>query len=59
MLKIWKYRYITVFGKICVIKNLILPNMMNIAAIFPDITKKRIEDIEILFWKFMGQIRYQ
>ena len=42
----WKLRYFTVFGKICVIKMLMLAKMTHIANILPDITRKKVEQIE-------------
>ena len=40
--KNWRYRYLTVVGKICVIKTLVLPKLAHIAAILPNISRKRI-----------------
>ena len=42
----------TDFGKICVIKTLMLPKLAHIAAILPNISRKKIEEIEKVCLKF-------
>ena len=46
VVKHWKYRYILVFGKICVIKTWMFAKITHIESIVRDITKKKIEDID-------------
>ena len=51
--KNWRYRYLRVFGKICGIKTLMLPKLMHIETIFPNITRKKIQEILKICCKFM------
>ena len=42
VVKNWRFRYLTIFGKICVIKTLMLLKLSHIAAILPKISRKKI-----------------
>ena len=41
----WRYRYLNKFGKICVIKTLMLPKFTYIAAILPNLPRQKIYEI--------------
>ena len=43
----------TVFGKICVIKTLMLPKLAHVAAILPNISRKKNVEIEKVGLKFL------
>ena len=43
----------TIFDKICVIKTLMLPKLAHIAAILPNISRKRIDEIENICLNFL------
>ena len=55
--KKWRYRYLTVFGKICVIKTLILPKLAHLATSLPNISRKKIEEIGKICLKFLKLTR--
>ena len=42
----WKHRFLTVFGKITVIKTMCLSKFTHIATVIPSLSLKRIKDIE-------------
>ena len=50
----WKHRYLTVFGKITVIKTMCVPKFNNIAAVIPSLSLKRINEIEKGFEHFLN-----
>ena len=41
-----KHRFLTVFGKITVIKTICLPKFTHIATVIPSLSLKRIKEIE-------------
>ena len=43
--KNWRFRYLTIFGNICIIKTLMLSKLSLIVAILPNISRKKIEEI--------------
>ena len=42
----WKFRYLTIFGKITVIKTFMLPKLTHTVTVVPSLTAKLIEEIE-------------
>ena len=53
--KNWQYRYITVFGKMCIIETLMLPTLTHIAAILPNMYRQKIDEIKKICKKFLRQ----
>ena len=49
----WRYRYLTIFGKMCVIQILMLPKLTHIAAILPNLPRKKIYEIQKICNKFL------
>ena len=45
----WRHRFLTVFGKITVIKTMCIPKFTHIATVIPNLSLGRIKDIE---WEF-------
>ena len=50
----WKHRFLTVFGKITVIKTMCLPKFTHIATVIPSLSLKRIKEIEREFEIFIN-----
>ena len=50
----WKHRFLTVFGKITVIKTMCLPKFTHIATVIPTLSLKRIKEIEREFEIFLN-----
>ena len=48
-----QFWHLIIFGKICVMKTLMLPKLSHIAAILSDISSKTIEEIEKLCLQFL------
>ncbi|MCP3679804.1 MAG: reverse transcriptase family protein, partial [Gammaproteobacteria bacterium] len=42
----WKNRYVSIYGKVCVIKTLMLPKLTHIATVLPNLSTKQIKEIE-------------
>ena len=42
----WRHRFLTVFGKITVIKNMCIPKFTHIATVIPNLSICQIKDIE-------------
>ena len=42
----WKHRYLTLFGKLTVIKTMCLPKFSHIAAVIPSLSLQQINEIE-------------
>ena len=50
----WKHRFLTVFGKITVIKTMCLPKFTHIATVIPSLSLKQINEIEREFEIFIN-----
>ena len=50
----WKHRFLTVSGKITVIKTMCLPKFTHIATVIPSLSLKRIKEIEREFEIFLN-----
>ena len=50
----WKHRFLTVFGKITVIKTMCLPKFTHIATVIPSLSLKRMKEIEREFEIFLN-----
>ena len=42
----WKFKYLTIFGKITVIKTFMLPQLTHVATVVPSLTIKEIDEIQ-------------
>ena len=49
----WKFRYLTIFGKIKVIKIFIMPKLTHTATVVASLTAKQIEEIENIWEDFI------
>ena len=50
----WRHRYLTVFGKITVIKTLCIPKFTHIATVIPNLTIAQIKEIDKEFEHFLS-----
>ena len=50
----WRFRYLTVFGKITVIKTMCLPKFTHISTVIPSLSLTRINEIEKEFKRFIN-----
>ena len=51
----WKHRFITVFGKITVIKTMCLPKLNHIVTVMPNPNKTYLKQLECDFKKFINE----
>ena len=51
----WRHWYLTVFGKITVIKTLCIPKFTHIATVIPSLTITQIKDIDKEFEHFLSE----
>ncbi|MCP3679187.1 MAG: hypothetical protein GY782_02550, partial [Gammaproteobacteria bacterium] len=49
----WKNRYVSVYGKVCVIKTLMLPKLTHIATVLPNLSAKQIKEIEQVWYNYL------
>ncbi len=49
----WKNRYVSVYGKVCVIKTLMLPKLTHIATVLPNLSTKQIKEIEQVWYNYL------
>ena len=50
-----KFKYLTIFRKIMVIKTFMLPQLMHIATVVPSLTVKQIEEIHGIWNEFIHE----
>ena len=53
----WKFCYLTLFGKITVIKTYMLPQLTHIATVVQNLATKQIEEIHKVWEEFINPIR--
>ena len=51
----WRHRYLTLFGKITVIKTLCIPKFTHIATVIPSLTITQIKEIDKEFEHFLSE----
>ena len=49
----WKFRYLTRFGKLTVIKTYMLPQLTNVATVVPTLTARQIDEIHRVWNEFI------
>ena len=49
----WKYRYLSPYGKIVVIKTLALSKLSNVAMVVPDLPKNELKKVEKMCLDFL------
>ena len=49
----WKFRYLTIFGKLTVIKMFLLLQLTHVATVVPTLTAKQIEEIHSVWNEFI------
>ena len=50
----WRNRYVSVYGKVCVVKMLMLPKLTHIATVLPNLKAKQISEIEKIWYKYIS-----
>merc|ERR1712082_43164 len=50
----WRNRYVSVYGKVCVVKTLMLPKPTHIATVLPTLKKKQIKEIEQIWYDYIS-----
>ena len=50
----WRNRYVSVYGKVCVVKTLMLPKLTHIATVLPTLKKKQIKEIEQIWYDYIS-----
>ena len=53
ILDCWMYRSLTVYGKITVIKTLVLSKVSHLALVLPNLSSKHIKEIESMLFNFI------
>ena len=53
VIKNWQRRYLSIYGKICVIKNLLLPKLTHLFTALPDRTFEFIQALNTALFKFI------
>ena len=51
----WQHRFLTVFGKITVIKTMCIPKFTHIATVIPNLSISQIKEIEREFETFLNE----
>ena len=49
----WKVRYLTIFGKLTIIKTFMLQQLTHIATVVPGLTVKETEEIHKIWEEFI------
>ena len=50
----WKNRYVSIYGKVCVVKTLMLPKLTHIATVLPTLTAKQIKEVEKIWHNYIS-----
>lgn len=53
ILKSWQHRKLTLMGKITVVKSLALPKLIHLLTSLPNLSEKRINELNSLFFNFI------
>ena len=53
ILDCWIYRNLTVYGKITVVKSLVLSKVSHLALVLPNLSKRQIREIEKMIFHFI------
>ena len=53
VIKTWKRRHLTVYGKICVIKTLLLPKLIHLISALPNPPPKFMQTLNTIFFNFV------
>ena len=53
LLNSWAYRHLTPYGKVVVIKTLVLSKLANVAMVVPDLPKVEIDNFEKMCFSFL------
>ena len=49
----WKFRYLTIFGKMTVMKMFMLPQLTHLATVIPSLTARQVEEIHKIWEDFI------
>ena len=49
----WRNRYVSVYGKVCVVKTLMLPKLTHIATVLPTLPTKQIKEMEKIWHDYI------
>ena len=49
----WRNRYVSIYGKVCVVKTLMLPKLMHIATVLPTLTARQIKEVEKIWHNYI------
>ena len=50
----WRNRYVSIYGKVCVVKTLMLPKLTHIATVLPTISSKQIKEVEKIWHDYIS-----